>query len=78
MPLRFLPQRLDVLDDELTVAENVARFAPAATNNQIRARLARFLFRGARADQQAATLSGGERFRATLAACCSPSPRRSC
>ncbi|MGW7528279.1 ABC-F family ATP-binding cassette domain-containing protein [Streptomyces sp. NPDC054783] len=68
VPLRFLPQRLDVLDDELTVAENVARFAPGATNNRIRARLARFLFRGARADQKAATLSGGERFRAALAA----------
>ncbi|MEW1924804.1 ATP-binding cassette domain-containing protein [Streptomyces sp. NPDC088360] len=68
VPLRFLPQRLDVLDDELTVAENVARFAPDATNNRIRARLARFLFKGARADQRAATLSGGERFRAALAA----------
>ncbi|WP_215454159.1 ABC-F family ATP-binding cassette domain-containing protein [Streptomyces sp. ATCC 21386] len=68
VPTRFLPQRLDVLDDELTVAENVARFAPEATNNRIRARLARFLFRGARADQRAATLSGGERFRAALAA----------
>ncbi|MES4891506.1 ABC-F family ATP-binding cassette domain-containing protein [Streptomyces sp. NPDC096012] len=68
VPLRFLPQRLDVLDDRLTVAENVARFAPGAANNRIRARLARFLFRGARADRTAATLSGGERFRATLAA----------
>ncbi|WP_217253763.1 ABC-F family ATP-binding cassette domain-containing protein [Streptomyces sp. AC602_WCS936] len=68
VPLRFLPQRLDVLDGGLTVAENVARFAPGATNNRIRARLARFLFRGARADQRAETLSGGERFRATLAA----------
>ncbi|MET9849831.1 ABC-F family ATP-binding cassette domain-containing protein [Streptomyces ossamyceticus] len=68
VPLRFLPQRLDVLDDGLTVAENVARYAPGATNNRVRARLARFLFRGARADQPAATLSGGERFRAALAA----------
>jgi ATPase subunit of ABC transporter with duplicated ATPase domains len=68
VPLRFLPQRLDVLDEELTVAENVARFSPGVTNNRVRARLARFLFRGARADQKAATLSGGERFRATLAA----------
>ncbi|MGM7440903.1 ABC-F family ATP-binding cassette domain-containing protein [Streptomyces tunisiensis] len=68
VPLRFLPQRLDVLDPELTVAENVARFAPGATHNRVRARLARFLFRGARADQKASTLSGGERFRATLAA----------
>ena len=68
VPFRFLPQRLEVLDDSLTVAENVARFAPDATNNRIRARLARFLFKGARADQQAGTLSGGERFRASLAA----------
>jgi ATPase subunit of ABC transporter with duplicated ATPase domains len=68
VPLRFLPQRLDVLDDNLTVAENVARYAPTATNNRIRARLARFLFKGAKADQRAQTLSGGERFRAALAA----------
>ncbi|MFJ3286221.1 ABC-F family ATP-binding cassette domain-containing protein [Streptomyces sp. NPDC086669] len=68
VPLRFLPQRLDVLDESVSVAANVARFAPGAGNNRIRAQLARFLFRGARADQLAATLSGGERFRAALAA----------
>ncbi|MEU9048051.1 MULTISPECIES: ABC-F family ATP-binding cassette domain-containing protein [unclassified Kitasatospora] len=68
VPLRHLPQRLDLLDDELSVVQNVKLFAPAAGDNAIRARLARFLFRGARADQPAATLSGGERFRATLAA----------
>ncbi|MFD9790999.1 ABC-F family ATP-binding cassette domain-containing protein [Streptomyces sp. NPDC059070] len=68
VPLRFLPQRLDVLDDRLSVAQNVARYAPGATDNAIRARLARFLFRGARADRPAGTLSGGERFRASLAA----------
>ncbi|MEU4797769.1 ABC-F family ATP-binding cassette domain-containing protein [Streptomyces sp. NPDC023327] len=68
VPMRFLPQRLDVLDDDLTVAENVAAYAPEATRNRVRARLARFLFKGAKADQRAATLSGGERFRAALAA----------
>ncbi|MFK8909391.1 ABC-F family ATP-binding cassette domain-containing protein [Streptomyces sp. YS-3] len=68
VPLRFLPQRLDVLDDGLSVVENVARYAPGATANAIRARLARFLFKGARADRPAGTLSGGERFRASLAA----------
>ncbi|MFE5794345.1 ABC-F family ATP-binding cassette domain-containing protein [Streptomyces sp. NPDC056503] len=68
VPLRFLPQRLDVLDDGLSVVENVARFAPTASGNAIRARLARFLFRGVRADRLVGTLSGGERFRATLAA----------
>lgn len=68
VPARFLPQRLDVLDDEESVAANVASFAPSATDNAVRARLARFLFRGGRADQLVGSLSGGERFRATLAA----------
>ncbi|WP_176968863.1 ABC-F family ATP-binding cassette domain-containing protein [Amycolatopsis xylanica] len=68
VPLRYLPQRLDLLDNTLTVAQNIATFAPNATDNTIRAHLARFLFRGRRADQPAETLSGGERFRATLAA----------
>ncbi|MFD4701916.1 ABC-F family ATP-binding cassette domain-containing protein [Streptomyces niveus] len=77
VPTRFLPQRLDVLDDALGVAANVKRFAPAATDNEIRARLARFLFRGARANQPVGTLSGGERFRASLAALllAEPAPR---
>jgi ATPase subunit of ABC transporter with duplicated ATPase domains len=65
--VRYLPQRLDILDPGLTVVQNVARAAPAATGNQIRAQLARFLFRGRRADQAAGTLSGGELFRAALA-----------
>lgn len=68
VPLRFLPQRLDILDESLSVVDNVARLAPGSSNNEMRARLARFLFRRSRADQPAATLSGGERFRATLAA----------
>ena len=68
VPSRYLPQRLDVLDPDRSVAANVAAFAPSATDNAIRARLARFLFRGARADRLARSLSGGERFRATLAA----------
>jgi ATPase subunit of ABC transporter with duplicated ATPase domains len=66
--LRYLPQRLDVLDDALSVADNVRAFAPNASPNEIRAGLARLLFRGARADQIAGGLSGGERFRAALAA----------
>ncbi|MER5610981.1 ATP-binding cassette domain-containing protein [Streptomyces sp. NPDC002215] len=68
VPARFLPQRLDVLDDGLSVAANVARMAPGVTDNHIRAQLARFLFQGKRAEQPAGTLSGGERFRAALAA----------
>ncbi|MGD9483227.1 ATP-binding cassette domain-containing protein [Streptomyces sp. TRM70308] len=68
VPLRMLPQRLDVLDASLSVAANAAQFAPGAGDNRVRAQLARFLFRQARADQLVGTLSGGERFRATLAA----------
>jgi ATPase subunit of ABC transporter with duplicated ATPase domains len=64
----YLPQRLDILDDELSVVDNVRAAAPAASVNEVRAGLARFLFRGDRADRPAGTLSGGERFRAVLAA----------
>jgi ATPase subunit of ABC transporter with duplicated ATPase domains len=68
VPWRLLPQRLDLLDDGLSVVDNVAAFAPDADNNTRRGRLARFLFRGRAADQLVASLSGGERFRAALAA----------
>ncbi|MFE1517206.1 ABC-F family ATP-binding cassette domain-containing protein [[Kitasatospora] papulosa] len=68
VPTGFLPQRLDVLDDALSLVGNVARVAPGTTDNGIRARLAHFLFKGGRADRPAGTLSGGERLRATLAA----------
>ncbi len=64
----YLPQRLDVLDDSLTVVANAAGAAPAASVNEVRAGLARFLFRGSRADALVGTLFGGERFRAVLAA----------
>lgn len=46
MPAAHPPQRLDVLDDGLTIVENVARLAPDATGDEIRARLARFLWTG--------------------------------
>jgi ATPase subunit of ABC transporter with duplicated ATPase domains len=68
VPARLLPQRLDLLEPGLSVAANVAQFAPQASPNTIRANLARMLFPGRRADQTAVTLSGGELFRATLAA----------
>ena len=64
----YLPQRLDILDDALTVVDNVRAGAPLASVNDVRAGLARFLFRGPRADQVAGSLSGGERIRAVLAA----------
>jgi len=64
----YLPQRLDILDDSLTVVDNVRAAASSASVNEVRASLARFGFRGDRADRRAGTLSGGERFRAVLAA----------
>ncbi|OLT35725.1 ABC transporter [Actinomadura sp. CNU-125] len=75
--VRYLPQRLDVLDDALSVVENVRAHAPSASVTEIRSGLARFLFRGARAERPAGTLSGGERFRAVLASLllAEPAPR---
>ncbi|QIG42269.1 ABC-F family ATP-binding cassette domain-containing protein [Nocardioides anomalus] len=77
VPTALLPQRLDLLDPDLSVVENVVRRAPGAELNAIRAQLARFLFRGASAEQLVGTLSGGQRFRATLAALllADPAPR---
>lgn len=69
-----LPQRLDLLDEAASVLETVRRYAPAGSVNAVRARLARFLFRGGQVDQVVGTLSGGERFRATLAALLSAQP----
>ncbi|MEZ7132747.1 ABC-F family ATP-binding cassette domain-containing protein [Nonomuraea sp. AD125B] len=74
VPVRYLPQRLDLLDDGLSIIDNVRAVAPSASVNEVRARLARFLFRGERAAQAVGTLSGGERFRATLAALLSAEP----
>ena len=68
VPVGFLPQRLDLLDDDASVFDNVSRRTPDADANAIRARLARFLFRGAAGDRLVGDLSGGERLRATLAA----------
>ncbi|WP_405165434.1 ATP-binding cassette domain-containing protein [Nocardia sp. NBC_01499] len=67
VPWRMLPQRLDIFDEQRSVFENVASTAPHASPEQIRAQLARFLFRGTDADVAAAALSGGERLRAALA-----------
>lgn len=67
VPCRALRQRLDVFDENLSVADNVALAAPHATSEEIRGQLARFLFRGTDSDVTASALSGGERLRAALA-----------
>ncbi|MGK5682736.1 ABC-F family ATP-binding cassette domain-containing protein [Actinoplanes sp. URMC 104] len=63
----YLSQRLDLLDEDRTVAENLASSAPALPDAERMNLLARFLFRGSRAHLPVRVLSGGERLRATLA-----------
>jgi ATPase subunit of ABC transporter with duplicated ATPase domains len=63
----YLSQRLDLLDPERTVLENLVAFAPAMAAAQRMHLLARFLFRGSRIHLAVGMLSGGERLRATLA-----------
>ncbi|WP_425953849.1 ABC-F family ATP-binding cassette domain-containing protein [Xylanimonas sp. McL0601] len=63
----YLPQRLDLLDDDATVLDSVRAGAPDVPPGELRGRLARFLVRGDAVDRPVVTLSGGERFRVTLA-----------
>jgi ATPase subunit of ABC transporter with duplicated ATPase domains len=65
--IAYLSQRLDLLDLDRTVAENLAAFAPGMAEAQRMNLLARFLFRGSRIHLPVGVLSGGERLRATLA-----------
>jgi ATPase subunit of ABC transporter with duplicated ATPase domains len=63
----YLPQRLDGLDDDASVLDNVRAVAAEVPVGIIRNRLARFLLRGATVERPVRTLSGGERFRVALA-----------
>lgn len=65
--IAYLSQRLDLLDETRTIAENLAAAAPAMPPADRMNLLARFLFRGSRAHLPVGVLSGGERLRATLA-----------
>ncbi|WP_432939703.1 ribosomal protection-like ABC-F family protein [Kribbella sp. CA-253562] len=65
--IAYLSQRLDLLDLDRTVAQNLADFAPTMPEAQRMNLLARFLFRGQRIHLPVGVLSGGERLRATLA-----------
>ena len=63
----YLPQRVDGLDEGLSVFANVAAAAPQVPEKELRNRLARFLIRGGTTDRPVSALSGGERFRVALA-----------
>jgi len=68
VPVRHLPQNLRLLDEAASVLDNVLRVAPDSPPQAIRAQLARLGFRGRAVEQRVGTLSGGERWRATLGA----------
>ncbi|ANS62484.1 LmrC [Streptomyces lincolnensis] len=70
----YLSQRLDLLDLDASVLDNLRRFAPHLQDGEVRYRLAQFLFRGDRVHRTAGWLSGGERLRATLACVLSTDP----
>ncbi len=63
----YLPQRIDGLDEQASVLDNVRAAAPDADTALVRTRLARFLLRGDSVYRPVASLSGGERFRVGLA-----------
>ncbi len=63
----YLRQRLDGLDEAATTLENVQSAAPDVPAGEIRNQLARFLLRGDSVYRPVHTLSGGERFRVSLA-----------
>ena len=65
--MAYLSQRLDLLDDKATLADNLAAHAPSLSVTRRRHLLAQFLFGDDAVDRTVATLSGGERLRATLA-----------
>jgi ATPase subunit of ABC transporter with duplicated ATPase domains len=67
VPFTLIDQEMSFLDPEETVREAFARLDPSATENDRRATLARFLFRGDDADQKVRSLSGGQKMRAGLA-----------
>lgn len=66
--IALLDQHSSSLDPNSSLIENMRRLAPALSENEARAQLARFAFRADDALQLAGTLSGGERLRAALAA----------
>jgi ATPase subunit of ABC transporter with duplicated ATPase domains len=75
--IAYLSQRLDLLDVDRSVVENLVMFAPEMQETERMHLLARFLFRGSRIHLPVAVLSGGERLRATLACvlCAEPAPQ---
>ncbi len=75
--VRYLPQRLDVLDEELSVIDNVRAQAPSARVQDIRAASALPLSRRPRRTKPACCRAGKGSAPSSRPSC-SPSPPRSC
>ena len=65
--IAYLSQRLDLLDPDRTVFENLVSSAPTLSETRRMHLLAQFLFKGTMIHLPVSALSGGERLRATLA-----------
>jgi ATPase subunit of ABC transporter with duplicated ATPase domains len=63
----YLGQRLDGLDEAASALANLRAAAPTVPTGELRGKLARFLLRGDAVNRPVHTLSGGERFRVSLA-----------
>lgn len=63
----LLDQKVSVLDDSLTILENLKRIAPLRPEHELRTLLGRFLFYRDAVFKPVSVLSGGERVRAGLA-----------
>jgi ATPase subunit of ABC transporter with duplicated ATPase domains len=67
VPYAFVPQQILFDDPAASIAGHVTAHHPDISTQDVRAHLARFLFRGARADRALQELSGGERLRVAVA-----------
>jgi ATPase subunit of ABC transporter with duplicated ATPase domains len=65
--LGYYAQEHETLDHGASVWENIRHAAPDTPEQQLRTLLGTFLFRGEQLEQQAGTLSGGEKTRLALA-----------
>lgn len=63
----YLSQRLDGLNEAGSALDNLRAAAPHTSPGELRNRLARFLIRGDAVGRPVGSLSGGERFRVSLA-----------
>lgn len=67
VPFAMLDQTVSLLDPDASLTDNMRKLNPELGENEARAALARFAFRGAAGDRLVRELSGGERLRAGLA-----------